>query len=203
MAWYLVERDQGDLVGDDEQADGDRQIEPARREFGFNVAAADPRRTMVVGRATPRCRRAADGSDYVAVTGKNYVPLLELDTGEQLTEAGVTNATLGDVRDTVLRVRRSKSMVLDPADPNCRSCGSFFTNPILEPAEFEQLERHVAEQKREGDLPVQAVGVVHALEEEVGRDGQRPERDDPAEQAEEAQDLDPGDQPAEQARHGE
>jgi glutathione S-transferase len=31
----------------------------------------------------------ADGSDYVAVTEKNYVPLLELDTGEQLTEVSV------------------------------------------------------------------------------------------------------------------
>jgi len=31
----------------------------------------------------------------------------------------------------VLKVRRSKSMVLDPGDPNARSCGSFFLNPIV------------------------------------------------------------------------
>lgn len=39
---------------------------------------------------------------------------------------------LGRVRDTVIALRRSKSMVVDPADPDSRSAGSFFTNPILE-----------------------------------------------------------------------
>jgi UDP-N-acetylmuramate dehydrogenase len=38
---------------------------------------------------------------------------------------------LDDVRDAVLRLRRSKGMVLDPADPDTRSAGSFFTNPLL------------------------------------------------------------------------
>jgi len=42
-------------------------------------------------------------------------------------------ATLQDVRDVVLAVRASKSMVLSPTDPNRRSAGSFFTNPIVEP----------------------------------------------------------------------
>jgi glutathione S-transferase len=40
----------------------------------------------------------ADGSDYVAVTGKNYVPLLELDTGEQLTEVSVILQFLADTQ---------------------------------------------------------------------------------------------------------
>ena len=40
-------------------------------------------------------------------------------------------APLADVRDTVLELRRGKSMVLDPADPNSRSAGSFFTNPVV------------------------------------------------------------------------
>jgi UDP-N-acetylmuramate dehydrogenase len=35
------------------------------------------------------------------------------------------------VRDTVLRLRASKGMVLDPADPDSVSAGSFFTNPIV------------------------------------------------------------------------
>ena len=38
---------------------------------------------------------------------------------------------LADVRDGVLALRRSKGMVLDPADPDSVSCGSFFTNPIV------------------------------------------------------------------------
>lgn len=39
------------------------------------------------------------------------------------------------VRDTVLALRRSKGMVLDPEDHDTWSAGSFFTNPILTAAE--------------------------------------------------------------------
>ena len=38
---------------------------------------------------------------------------------------------LGTVRETVLALRRAKSMVLDAGDPNRRSAGSFFTNPVV------------------------------------------------------------------------
>ena len=44
------------------------------------------------------------------------------------------------VRQTVLGLRRSKSMVLDPADPNTHSVGSFFTNPVLSGAALTELE---------------------------------------------------------------
>jgi UDP-N-acetylmuramate dehydrogenase len=44
-------------------------------------------------------------------------------------------AGLDDVRNAVLELRRGKGMVLDPADPDSRSAGSFFTNPIV-PAEL-------------------------------------------------------------------
>ena len=39
--------------------------------------------------------------------------------------------SLGEVRAAVLALRRRKGMVTDPADPDTRSAGSFFTNPIL------------------------------------------------------------------------
>ncbi|MGB5014906.1 MAG: UDP-N-acetylmuramate dehydrogenase, partial [Pyrinomonadaceae bacterium] len=39
--------------------------------------------------------------------------------------------TLTEVRDAVMAIRRSKSMVLDADDPNSRSAGSFFKNPIV------------------------------------------------------------------------
>ncbi|MBC7443095.1 MAG: UDP-N-acetylmuramate dehydrogenase [Ramlibacter sp.] len=35
------------------------------------------------------------------------------------------------LRETVLALRAAKGMVLDPADPDTRSSGSFFTNPIV------------------------------------------------------------------------
>jgi UDP-N-acetylmuramate dehydrogenase len=48
-------------------------------------------------------------------------------------------APLGAVREAVLRLRRRKGMVIDPADPDSISAGSFFTNPVLDAAGFEAL----------------------------------------------------------------
>ena len=44
------------------------------------------------------------------------------------------SAPLAEVREAVLRLRRGKGMVIDPADPDSVSAGSFFTNPILDSA---------------------------------------------------------------------
>jgi UDP-N-acetylmuramate dehydrogenase len=41
------------------------------------------------------------------------------------------SAPLADVREAVLELRRGKGMVWDPSDPDSRSAGSFFTNPIV------------------------------------------------------------------------
>jgi UDP-N-acetylmuramate dehydrogenase len=49
-------------------------------------------------------------------------------------------APLTDVREAVLGLRRSKGMVIDPADPDTRSVGSFFTNPVLTDVEFVRLQ---------------------------------------------------------------
>jgi len=44
-------------------------------------------------------------------------------------------APLAQVRAAVLELRAGKGMVLDPDDPDTWSVGSFFTNPVLTPAE--------------------------------------------------------------------
>jgi UDP-N-acetylmuramate dehydrogenase len=44
---------------------------------------------------------------------------------------GSADPSLAEVREIVLRLRRNKGMVIDPTDPDTRSAGSFFTNPIL------------------------------------------------------------------------
>ncbi len=46
---------------------------------------------------------------------------------------------LAEVRERVLQLRRAKSMVWSPTDPNRRSCGSFFTNPYVAPSVHEKL----------------------------------------------------------------
>ena len=58
-------------------------------------------------------------------------------------------APLGAVREAVLTLRRGKGMVLDPADPDSRSAGSFFTNPVLDDAQFAALQKLVG-----ADVPI-------------------------------------------------
>lgn len=47
------------------------------------------------------------------------------------------------VREAVLTLRRRKGMVLDRADPDSRSAGSFFTNPILDLTSYSLLKDRV------------------------------------------------------------
>jgi UDP-N-acetylmuramate dehydrogenase len=58
--------------------------------------------------------------------------------------------SLAAVRETVIRLRRSKSMVVDPSDPNSRSCGSFFVNPVLSAAAYRTFSERA---QGEGDIP--------------------------------------------------
>jgi UDP-N-acetylmuramate dehydrogenase len=71
------------------------------------------------------------------------------DVARDVAARGLTAPTLSDVRTSVLAIRRTKSMVLIPGDPNRRSCGSFFTNPIVT---AETAER-VAARAGDGGLP--------------------------------------------------
>nr|WP_218907953.1 UDP-N-acetylmuramate dehydrogenase [Micromonospora jinlongensis] len=52
---------------------------------------------------------------------------------------------LADARATVLRLRAGKGMVLDATDPDTRSVGSFFTNPVLDGATYELLRERAAD----------------------------------------------------------
>ncbi|HEV8585548.1 MAG TPA: UDP-N-acetylmuramate dehydrogenase [Methylomirabilota bacterium] len=53
------------------------------------------------------------------------------DVERDVAARGLTAPTLADVRTSVLGIRRKKSMVIETGDPNRRSCGSFFVNPIV------------------------------------------------------------------------
>jgi UDP-N-acetylmuramate dehydrogenase len=50
---------------------------------------------------------------------------------------------VASVRDAVLSLRASKGMVLDAADHDTWSVGSFFTNPVVSAADFERLTNSV------------------------------------------------------------
>jgi len=80
----------------------------------------EPNRYVVIS-VTYRLRR--DGEPAIRY------PELKKYVDEHFLHAGVA-----EVRESVLAIRRRKGMVLDPADSDTRSDGSFFTNPIV-PAE--------------------------------------------------------------------
>jgi UDP-N-acetylmuramate dehydrogenase len=48
--------------------------------------------------------------------------------------------TSTEARSAVLELRRSKGMVIDPADPDTRSVGSFFVNPVLDRTTLAEVE---------------------------------------------------------------
>ena len=66
---------------------------------------------------------------------------------ELAAELGVAlgeRAGVGEVRSAVLKIRARKGMVLSPGDPDTRSAGSFFTNPIITAADFAAVEAAAA-----------------------------------------------------------
>jgi len=56
-----------------------------------------------------------------------------------LDENDVDPNDLRRVRDAVIAIRKRKGMVLDPSDPDTRSDGSFFMNPVMTPLQFDEL----------------------------------------------------------------
>ena len=53
-------------------------------------------------------------------------------------------AKCAEVRPAVLELRRRKGMVIDPADPDTRSVGSFFVNPVLGAGALARVEAFAA-----------------------------------------------------------
>lgn len=56
-------------------------------------------------------------------------------------ERGVSVDDLQGVRDAVIAIRKRKGMVLDASDPDTRSDGSFFMNPVLTLAQYDAFAR--------------------------------------------------------------
>ena len=62
--------------------------------------------------------------------------------------ASSTPPSLQQVRDAVRGIRHGKGMLIVEGDPDCRSAGSFFKNPVIEMAAFETLASRL-----DGELP--------------------------------------------------
>lgn len=70
--------------------------------------------------------------------------------------AGAPTPSLLQVAEAVREIRRGKGMVVDPADPNSRSAGSFFRNPIVPADAVQRLASTLALPPKE--IPRWAVG---------------------------------------------
>jgi UDP-N-acetylmuramate dehydrogenase len=90
-------------------------------QFSYRMSRfkAEDRDRYIVTSVTFRLRR--DGSPSIRYG----------DLTRYFEEHSITDPTLQQVREAVLSVRRQKAMVWDEAEPNSRSCGSFFMNPIV------------------------------------------------------------------------
>lgn len=79
--------------------------------------------------------------------------LVYRDLQNYLAEHGAgPEVTLKRTRDAVLKIRREKSMVIEEDDPNSRSAGSFFKNPIVRRERFAEVQESAIELEL-GDVP--------------------------------------------------
>jgi UDP-N-acetylmuramate dehydrogenase len=117
----------------DREASAVKTFVPSELAFGY--------RDSVLKRTT------ANGSPrYVVLTvefqlalGRMGAPVRYAELARALGVEPGQRAYATDVRREVLRLRGSKGMVLDPADRDTYSTGSFFTNPVLAESEAASL----------------------------------------------------------------
>ncbi|MCC6269975.1 MAG: UDP-N-acetylmuramate dehydrogenase [Microbacteriaceae bacterium] len=96
------------------------RLSAADLELGYRTSALKRGRLGVVVSLDLRLEQG----DLSAPVGYDQLAnVLGVSVGER--------APLADVRSAVLALRATKGMVIDPADPDSVSAGSFFTNPIV------------------------------------------------------------------------
>lgn len=117
-------------------------LEPERCEFGYRASVMRRSARYVVLAVTFALERSSRARPlrYSELAGALGTPL----------GAG---PPLGAVREAVLGLRHGKGMLLNPDDPDSRSAGSFFLNPVLSAEEFAALQRRAAERLGERAQP--------------------------------------------------
>jgi UDP-N-acetylmuramate dehydrogenase len=111
-------------------------------ECGFGYRTSAFKRSTQAGAVTPRF--VVLGVTFELRRSALSAPVRYGELARTLGIGEGERAPLSEVRSAVLALRRGKGMVLDAADPDTRSAGSFFTNPVLDLARFADLERVVA-----------------------------------------------------------
>ena len=134
----------------DRLADRIALLTPAECQFGYRTSMFKRQASEAAGSS-----RSARGAELnpAAATGRFVVldvtfrllasplsgPVRYGELSRVLDVAEGDQVPLADARAAVLDLRRRKGMLLDDNDPDTRSAGSFFTNPIVTPAQYEGL----------------------------------------------------------------
>ncbi|HEY6276984.1 MAG TPA: UDP-N-acetylmuramate dehydrogenase [Streptosporangiaceae bacterium] len=111
----------------------------AAAECGFGYRSSMFKRSLGPGEVTGRF--VVLGVTFVLAADKLSMPVRYPELARALGLDPGGRAPLADVRSAVLDLRRGKGMVLDPSDPDTRSAGSFFVNPVLPAGQYAALER--------------------------------------------------------------
>jgi len=125
-------------------------------------------RTSMFKRATlPAAARTTEATPVTTALGARYLVLgvtfrlndeklsRPVRYAELASELGVEigmRVSCGDARQAVLTIRGRKGMVVSPDDPDSRSAGSFFTNPIVDEGQLAHVES-VASDRSLGPVP--------------------------------------------------
>jgi len=109
-------------------------------ELGFGYRTSVLKRSLERGgRWFPTPRWVVLDVTFQLRWGELSAPLAYAELARRLGAEVGERVPMTEVREAVLELRRGKGMVLDPADHDTWSAGSFFTNPVLDDAAVDRL----------------------------------------------------------------
>jgi UDP-N-acetylmuramate dehydrogenase len=112
----------------DRERDTIRAMSPIECGFAYRASVFKHNDRFVVLQVDFRLARSAESA-----------PIRYAELARNLGVEAGDRVSLRHARDTVLKLREHKGMVLDPTDHDTWSVGSFFTNPVVSASEWDAL----------------------------------------------------------------
>ncbi|MET8774367.1 UDP-N-acetylmuramate dehydrogenase [Nocardia sp. NPDC004654] len=132
-----------------------RWVEPAELGFGYRTSVLKHRDDAVVLDV-----------DFALNAGAASAPLRYGELTRVLDATEGETRPAADVRDAVLRLRGGKGMVLDAADHDTWSAGSFFTNPVVPHARVHEVQNAIT--AHVGDVTIPTYPAVDGVKFSAG-----------------------------------
>jgi UDP-N-acetylmuramate dehydrogenase len=125
----------------------DRIVVLPKPACGFRYRASifnsTERGRYIILRVNYRLHRGGAPSLKYADLQRHFAGRVQENFSERPAEK-TTPPSLAETRAAVRELRRSKGMLIVPGDEDCRSAGSFFKNPVLSEAQFQELAARAA-----------------------------------------------------------